>query len=292
MKTRVLNIADEQPLPAFIDEAVVGVHLRQIIAELLAVHGENQTDSPAKLSDIIGGRKEAVLAQGTSAIPREAFAQLITNPYLLIQLQELVLVEGGEYWRRLEQTSSAEPAISQTRLTLLDATTDQGATPVSRPSAWYRRPVVFTMFAAACVLVAMMLVIPWGGFSTETAWGWNRDDALPQNANRTEYLLQVASGGEAWFDQRPTKRDAISTRLEEFRQGCSRLILADHQPLPEADHQWLVEKCKSWRKKIDGHMQRLNTGADPISVRNEADETARKLVSTIRERALPTGKDF
>ena len=120
---------------------------------------------------------------------------------------------------------------------------------------------------------------------TASGWGWQSDDAMPVEATRDDYLVTLATGAEAWFKKRPDDAQGIATRIGQFRSGCSRLILSSHKPLPDVDGDWLREKCRLWAGKIDGHLADLEAGQDVLEVRAAMDETVRKLIDALTNRA-------
>jgi hypothetical protein len=113
-------------------------------------------------------------------------------------------------------------------------------------------------------------------------WGWDRPDALPADAlpadvPPADYLNRLADAAEEWFKKRPEDAPALARRLNEFRQGCSTLILAQHKPLADMDRPWLAERCRAWATKLDKALSDVESGRDVAQVRAEADETARHI---------------
>jgi hypothetical protein len=109
---------------------------------------------------------------------------------------------------------------------------------------------------------------------------------MPTNVTQREYLDALADGAEQWFNKRPQDAASLAQRIGELRQGCSRLILADHEPLSADDGQWLVGKCREWAAKIDEQLVALEAGAEPHDVRAQMDTTINKLVQTLRGRVV------
>jgi hypothetical protein len=102
------------------------------------------------------------------------------------------------------------------------------------------------------------------------------------------YLERLADSATEWYQERPDDPDdpvALARRIGDFRQGCSVLILAEHEPLPAEDRKWLAEKCRAWAAKLDSHLAAVEAGEDPRKVRAGVDETVRNLVEALRQRA-------
>src|SRR5262249_34894607 len=131
--------------------------------------------------------------------------------------------------------------------------------PASLVVPWYRRPSVVSLATAAAVLLAVFVYPRAGphpdghsvGAPARRGGGWSRAGARPDQGPANVYLNRRAEVAGEWFNGRPEEPAALAKRIEEFRQGCSVLIFAAHQPLPAADRQWLVEACRGWAGKLD-----------------------------------------
>jgi hypothetical protein len=73
--------------------------------------------------------------------------------------------------------------------------------------------------------------------------------------------------------------------LYEFRDGCSLLIFAKHEPLADDDRRWLARRCRQWAVRLDKHLESLESGQDPVAVRGEVDETVNMIIEALRSRA-------
>jgi len=302
MKLLVSDIPDDPAeLPRWLDRHLVGLDLGALVAELTAVHGPS--DEPS-LTDVLGDRREAVLAGGLSALPAPSLRRLLRHPRLLPRLQELVLTEGGPYWRRLTEADAA----LQTRALrgegrLADLFAEPAPTlplrPAASPSPQTRgvgwRYAMASLTTAAAVLLAVFLfreplarrVLGTGPPpAASTAWGWEKLAAPAPGTPAPDYLNALADAAHEWFDQRPADAPALAQRIGEMRLGCSRLILAEHTPLKDPEERrWLRDKCRAWATKFDKSLTELEGGRPADQVREEMDGTVRKAVVTLRERA-------
>jgi hypothetical protein len=86
-----------------IERDLVGFNLGDLIADLPDESGEPRGAEP--LGEILGLNREDVLKAGLSRLPRPALERLLQRPGLLLDLQEIVLCEGGEYWQRLSRSA-------------------------------------------------------------------------------------------------------------------------------------------------------------------------------------------
>jgi hypothetical protein len=298
MKLHVFDIPDDPAqLPRWLEEHLVGPDLAELVAELSAVHGLRAS---ASLHEVLGGRREEVLSQGLAALPQEALRSFLRQPHLLLELQEIVLTEGGPYWDELSSPAlvfrgQLERGRERFQAFLEGEDREEGSerrAVVLRPVvAWYRRPWVVSMATAAAMLVGVG-TYHWSRppadaplAAAPTGWGWTSPAALPADVPADVYLTRLADAAEEWFKKRPEEPVALATRLAEFRQGCSVLLLAKHEPLAAEDRQWLLERCRLWARKLHNHLVAVEVGRDPLEVRAEADETVNQLIAALRERA-------
>jgi hypothetical protein len=201
---------------------------------------------------------------------------------LLIELHEHVLMEGGPHWEGL---LSGAPA--------LEERVERGRRHVEAlahgrrlaPPPGDRRAWLGAVLAMAAAL--LLLVGAWWQFRPRpTGWGWDRPGALVAHRTAPEYLNGLADGAGEWFNQRPDTPQDLSKRLNQFRAGCSTLILAEHAPLEKKDRDWLCDRCRAWAAKLDKHLADLEAGTKgPLAVRDEADETVNALIKALRTRA-------
>jgi hypothetical protein len=109
---------------------------------------------------------------------------------------------------------------------------------------------------------------------------------MPDVDSQSDYLNALADAADTWFNKRPDSALDIATRISEFRQGCTQLMLADHEPLSADDSQWLKTRCRAWAEKLDQALAQLEQGSDPVEVRSTVDALVRQLVETLRQRAI------
>ncbi len=284
MRLIALEIPDEPAeLAPWLERSLVGPDLASLVAELEAVHGEPVGAQPS-VKGLIGRDLDAVLSDGLSSLPRSTLKQLLRNPRLLLELQELALISGSRYWDALVRQEAVEPDRQLVRgRKNLRKRIAAVARPIPKRTQWTRQPWFVSLATAATILLA---VFAYQSTRPPLAWGWSKPGALPENLASGPYLARLAEEAGEWFNRRPDDRPALARRINEFRQGCSTLILADHKPLSPEDRQWLVGKCKEWAAKLDAHLNHLEAPGDPVQVRNEVDETVRRLIQALKDRAV------
>jgi hypothetical protein len=270
-------------LAHWLERHLVGLDLARLVSELSAIH-----DLPADrlpVESVLAGHLEAIYQGGLSVLPRELLRHLLTHPALLLELQELILVHGGPYWDSFEVRENPR----------VDSVAEHGRArlpgrmrvPAEKTVAWYTRPWAVSLATAAAVLVAVGV---WTGVKpaapqAQTAWGWDRPGALPQDADRKAYLEALADAAGDWFKKRPETAPDLARRIGQFRQGCSTLLLTEHVPLTELDRQWLKERCRLWAGKLDRQLADLEAGKAVAAVRAETDATVKQLAAALRQRA-------
>jgi hypothetical protein len=296
MNLDALDIPDDPAqVPAWLEHHVMGLDLGQLVTDLTAFHEPRPGPRPS-LDEVLGNRKASVLRQGLQALPRETIRQFLLQPRLLLDLQEVVLRDGGPHWTASTPDPEHASRIQEGDERLGAILANEGSVPVLsyRPqSRWYHRPWAASLATAASLLVAFAAYEhyrprpvdrPPPGVAS-TTWGWNKPEALPQQPDRSAYLNRLADEAGEWFNQRPTDAPGLVRRINEFRAGCSRLIFAEHQPLPAPDRQWLIENCRVWGRKLDKQLAALEAGQDVLEVRRETDALIHQLMDELHTQA-------
>lgn len=307
MKIHALEIPEKRrDRLRWLEDQLVGVELPDLVAELRAVHGA--IDSVA-LKQILADQLPNVLDSGLSELDDRRVQQLLRNPDSLFELQEKILLEGSEYWQQLAR----QPAIGfDTSLNIfslsMEATSAYSinldrpqplthkplVTPHSKVSQpWYQHPLLISLATAAAVLIATNMYDRFQAANsaeqTQVAsadgWGWDRPGALVSNVAPDVYMNKLADGAGDWFNKQPEDARQLATRIAQFRQGCSTLILADHSALAAADEEWLVGKCQAWAKKLDAHLAAVEAGEPFNEIKSATNETIKQLIGALRTRS-------
>ncbi|MBT4863886.1 MAG: hypothetical protein HON53_02035 [Planctomycetaceae bacterium] len=299
MSLHSVNIPGETAdLADWLEEHLLGLELAALVAELLAV-SPVEAQPPPTLDDVFGEDLSRVLDVGLSAVPPDRLRVLLRQPQLLLNLQERILIDGGDYWR--EQSSNRDDVqdLAESGWHSLSAALRHPASPrsqrrqVTLQMGWRRRPWIVSLATASCLLVA---VFTWDAFlrpqpaSVASGWGWNPSDALPQDVPADVYFTRLADGADEWFKKRPETAKDLALRISQFRQGCSTLILADHRPLSAEDSKWLIGKCREWAVKLDQYLAAAEADDPNVQeIREQTDETVHKLIQALRMRGKGAG---
>jgi hypothetical protein len=290
MSFLVLDIPEQNAeLAPWLERQLVGLHLADLVAELEAF----QVALPrgGDLQKIFGGDLDNLLEDGLAAASEQQIRDLLGHPRLLIELQELVLLEGGPRWDEVPLAEEHERLTAECweRVSAAHspAVTPRSSLAGGTATAPRRFPWAAALSAAALLLIAFFGWREWSP-PQSTGWGWNKPGALADSGSAHDYLLQLADGAGDWFNQRPETPEALATRLEQFQNGCQHLIEAPHRPLSPEDKAWLIERCRAWSSKLDEHIAKSKAappGGDVDAVRAEADATINKLIDALRKRA-------
>ena len=301
---RALAIPDNPAeLATWLESELVGLDLRRLGTELAAVHRGFPAPVGA-LDDWLAGYRDAVLRRGLAAMPPERLAALLRRPDWLLELQQLVLSEGGPYWDALPRSPALEVRARETWRKLADRL-DPPAVPSTLRKGWWIRTglpalTASVVTAAAVLLIGFYLpnvldngepVVQGGGTGTgppsaeSPAWGFARFATAKPEVSREEYLRQLASSSQEWTKQRPTDAAGVAKRISEFRQGCSAVLLAEHRPLTPEDRAWLKTRSRTWADALDRHLAAVEAGADPVAVRTEVDDSVTRIAAALLGRA-------
>ena len=283
---------DPAALATWVERQLTGLNLAAVASELTAVHGP--ADSGGSVRDVLGDNLHRVLQSGLGTVPAKDVQKLLVEPALLLEMHGIISAQGGEYWDRIGRSlPEVDAHVERGRRQLKQFLANEAPTTSSIRSAvprgarvsWYRRPMFVSLATAASVLLVVFLWQLSAPKPLGVRWGWNRPESMAANATPSHYLNGLADAADEWFNKRPDHAADLARRLNEFRQGCSTLILAQHQPLAAKDREWLVEKCRAWAAKLDKHLTDLEAGQEPLKVRAEADETVQRLIQALRDRA-------
>ncbi|MCH9655018.1 MAG: hypothetical protein K0U86_01530 [Planctomycetes bacterium] len=265
---------------------VTGPNLSSIVAQLSAIHSDQDHD--LTIEAICGEQWNSIIQNGFSELTQNQFQQLLTHPYLLMELQERLLLEGEEYWQKQFLNQNDDSEIKQTKLIIqetlqkpiLDSEATQQAEDFKKVP--YRKIAALGFVSAALLFFAVFL-------NQEPVatpgWGWNRPGALTADIPADQYLNRLADSANEWFKKPTDTKAALLTRLTQFRNGCETLINAPHPQLTIKDRTWLIDRCRAWAGKLDNQIVALEKGADLKTADANADALIHKLVKALQNRA-------
>jgi hypothetical protein len=277
---------DPAQLASWLERQLAGLDLGRLVEELSIIHA-SPAAPPASLRQLLGDHVAAVTQQGLAGLPFATLRQLLRQPALLLELQEIVLSAGSPYWDRLAAAGASETMIERGWQRLRQTLPLDPPVEVRIRGRWLTYGLAFLSAAAAILLLAFLiypLFLP-PSPPAVVAWGWAKPGALPRGGSPAAYLRQLAAEADEWFSQPRDSKEALTSRIDELRQSCRVLLEADHEPLAPADRAWLKERCRDWLKKFDEASAALEAGEDVKATGAKVDATIRRLAAAMRERA-------
>lgn len=310
MSVRMLQIPDQvADWPDWLERELVGFHLYDLVRELeITSRKESKSNS---LDETLGESRQEVLQRGLKILTSSQLRGLLRTPQHLIELQELVFVEGGNYWHRIPRSDShkkmasdqwaslapkfsasqqsaapttvAPPIVAASQRALpLNSFSDQAddlsrAATSSRSSG--RRTLLFVALAAiaACVL----LVITPSFRTTNSKRFFARDSIQQSDLIDQAYLRMIAETIREDWDSHPEDSDRIRMQLIAFRDSCDVLLKDNlHQLRPEVAAE-LKTRCKKWRTKFDDALNQLAEGGDSAQVQADANQIVEQLLDVL-----------
>ena len=306
---RALQIPETyQAQVRWLEVEMVGTGFLQLIAELEAIHGNDSASFGLGEEQL-----EKVRDNGLSVLDQADFRYLLTHPSVLLELQQDVLIRGGSFWSEVRPQSSVTESLTGTMPANSDAITHSTSASDSRPSLAIR--LGWALAGALATAAALLLMLRpdllglrnqsqpiarktsgegdrstialgnnWGFAKFAAEFEKSQEDMDPP-LDRRAYLSQLAEAAKSWSNKRPATPDDLAKRLLEFRRGCSQIILAKHEPIPELDRIWLRKRCREWASALDQHLVDIESGQTVNEVIESVDSTVTKIAAALLGRA-------
>jgi hypothetical protein len=313
MNLHVLQIPEGHvEVARWLEHKLVSMELSELVAELTALDRPGDSGRPLTLDQTLHKFGAEIFDEGLSGLPEEVVRSMLQSPELLLGLQEQILLEGSAYWIELSREVASAAALQGVWQTAIKPELGEASTrpvtppppppPMAREKSSFSVRNVAMLGTALALLVAVIGSMLWFEPGDETQpiavankpWGWSSPDALQfGDQDRAAIFRSLAKGADAWDNpnKTPRNRKELATRGREFLQGCNSLIdfaetvsSGGHDMLTKEDGTWLVEKCKLWRKDIEGPLETLtdnNFGA----TQGQLNQAAKKFADKFRERA-------
>lgn len=242
---------------------------------------------------------------GLSQLSVEQCRWLLRNPKRLVELNEKVFEVGSPYWMgKLQGSASDAPilkevsnSISQFDSTAAATSQSQsksdstGSVQLSRRSFFQTTTGKLVALAASLMFIAV--AIPAYKMFTDTGnsqWGW-QNVSLAKQDSRELYFGKLDQSLAEWFDVSKGSKELLAKRLEQFSDGCDRLINAEHDSLSQSDQDWLLEKCEAWKVTIDelvASAKQANDDQQVARIKNSADDLVTKISLAFKNRIETT----
>ncbi len=273
MSVSIIQIPDDpHRLAHWLEEVITGPQLARVIRELCLLQDRQPLFPPVKpLAEVLGAESTVVLQRGLQALSLHQIRELTAEPELLLELQELLLEEGGDYWNQRWQNKGEK----------------HHAADMVKPASRSRLPLLIGggIASVAAVLILMFAIGNWNSHSAAVAWGWHAPNLLSSQQLPSEHLRALAAAGEEWFEKSPANSTELAERIRDMKSGCERLIAARHPQLATEDERWLKEKCQLWLEKFNTQLTSIKADSSVATVQKEMDAIVSKLVDTLRQKA-------
>ena len=273
---------DPKEWAGWLEQHLVGLRLRDVIDELRLLPGSAATPLNGLLNEnlLLQVRK-----RGLTALSVNQVRSLLGSPESLLELQDDVLIHGGDYWASLPTSAEVQNATDRVkkRLGKSPIPAERAAVPAAKPETKRSRGLLIALTSVAALLLIGFLswqMQPHGSGSILGQPGLLANDV----SSSAEYLNRIANAGAEWFNQHPRDTSELVTLLENVSNDCQILIDADHQRLTPDERDWFVGKCENWKGEFDTTLASLISDDRAFeAAKAEADKTMMKLVNVLRE---------
>ena len=297
MSLKSLSIPDQFPeIGIWMDDLLVSSDLIDAIVQLEVLAGDRLTKVQS-LDGILAGSPERVVTSGLAGANESTLRALLRQPSLLLELQERVMMHGGEYWQQKVDANFGNPRTTS----IFDSASSGANTDVEEPtphaiaaSQSYHGPavvksnanqkIIFGVLATLAAAALIMISLPQfgGGSSVAKAnWGFAKSGLLESNISESEMLDQLAAASAAWHNKTPATRDELADRLRAFDQGCGDLLASRLTQLSPINRDAVHAACEDCREAIAQQLAALADGGDITRIQSNADAAIDTLTRAI-----------
>lgn len=295
MNLKSLTIPDQLPeLGAWLDNLLVSTELINTIVELEILAGDRLTKVQS-LDGVLAGSKSTVYESGLSSVSESTLRSILRQPSLLLELQEQVMMHGGDYWQKktdeaFDKTNSKSIFNPQGSEAPKDNDASShlatpGKSQNNSHSGTWSQTKIFGAIAAMAAAILLMVLIPQfmgGGSSVASGdWGFAKSGLLDSNISESEMLDQLAKASAAWHNKTPQTSNELAERLREFDQGCRALLASNLPQLSPANRIAVHAACENCRTDIAAQLDALRNGADLTQTQTNSNAAIDKLTRSI-----------
>lgn len=276
---------DPKEWAGWLEQHLVGLRLRDLIDELRLLPDSTLTPLKSLLNE---AHLSDVRMRGLTALTVNQIRALLASPESLLELQEDVLVNGGEYWRSLPPDHDVQQSIERVRSKLKRQASqeDRATLALEHPTAaWSRSKFLVGLVSTAAIL--LIGVVAWRMQPGGSGSILGQPGLLVNNvASSAEYLNRIADAGNEWFEIQPKDAAQLIVLLQNVSNDCQILIDAEHPALTPRERKWFVAKCQNWKSEFDTTLASLQSGSLNFeAARAESDRIMMKLIKAVRQGA-------
>ena len=323
MRLPIFDMPDEPvPLRTWLEQQLAGLELRDLVSQLAVVHGT--PPERLTLENACGSTLPEILTSGLSHVGSDVIQKLLTHPALLLELQDRITFDGGEFWlnvpistehqaavdrgwqrlqadlspesvaesRRTETKSEAEIKTTTPANDSLTGPTDVWGRAAARP----RRSSLRTVLVICGLLVAVGV----GILLQPSPTGWANPGRLTAGQSPSQVFGTLAGATVSYIDAPRQTPQQLQVEIELFIHDCQqvqKLSLPELAALPHPDRElqgstldtyadWLNVKCKAWEGKAAQVLASLRDGTlDRDTADEQYTEIIRKLKTALEKQA-------
>jgi len=228
MNLKSLSIPDSLPeLAHWLDDLLVSADLLDTILELEVLAGDRLTDIQT-LDGILVEAQDSVITADLAQAQESTVRSFLRQPSLLLELQELVMMHGGAYWRNKADAAFGTPRMAIDRGKDISTANPKTHSTSIANSGWSQAQKMAGVIAALAAAVLIMFSISQlGGGDSSVAvakWGFAKSGLLETSMPESEMLDRLASASASWHNKVPANAEQLEKRLREFDFGCQTLL--------------------------------------------------------------------
>jgi hypothetical protein len=291
---------DRSQWPGWLEKHLVGLNLGKLARQLVTLGANRKPE--ISLSEWLGNSKQDILTKGLAPISEDRLQLLIRNPALLLQLQELVLLEGEDFWQKVPRTEEHLKLAEETSRKVLATIQAKTEDPAMHSNYKQLPPSVsvqprsiaketksnFGWWATLVAVAAGLAILVFNPLTTKPSNKFFANNQLKKTGiDSRQTLRQMAAQIRGDWQSNSTDKATLQQQLIAFRDSCDELIdgqlagtLRTNGINPEqlAD---LQKRCRDWKTKSTELIESLVKG-DPLPpISKAADEMIGKLIGRL-----------
>ena len=267
--------------PAWLDGQLVDRRLGDLIDELSQIADVAEHDSVQLAAIVTPEQLHGVCQFGTAVLSVQQSCCLFGNPAALLQLQELILKNGSEYWDDLARSHDLQ--LQSNRIFAgLPLQPSPNRLPADAAEPQTRRGRLPWIVSA--VGVALLAVTLWQNQPAGDAhWGLGNPALLSSTAKSADdWFRAVATAGKEWQGRDLSDKDKLLSSIKDVSDACQKLIDNPNSGLTDVERTWFVQKGQNWKGKLDSTSADLQAGKLTLdAARTQASGIMTKLVDVL-----------
>lgn len=296
----------------WLEQQLIGTELKKTIEQLIVLGGNNP--AAISLEDWLGNDRSLILESGIQKnLSQARIESLVRNPTLLLDLQELVLLDGGEYWLRVSMsrpqqdnadfiiknmvsqlaqrhppTSVQANILSDQDLVNKQASTSDKQIVRANTTAGNENRASWWIWASMVATAAAIMLIVFNPFTLSQESKFFAAAELQSSVATPQLALQrMAQRVQTDWANGLQDPKALKQQLVSFRNSCDYLIdgplVKSLDGLPAETISDVRQRCSNWKKKSSELIAALDSGKPVTDIQRDADKMIETLTNKLRE---------